>query len=76
MNDRKGEVDALSSFIGEHGIELVQLRNLNIDPALINALVLPDDDIMGIGNMLKFLKKKNKGVKFGYFNRVRDDFYR
>lgn len=75
VNDRKSETDALLEFLSKYKVDLIQLRNLNIDAELLSsALNLKHDEILGVKNMLKLIKKKNKEIKFGYFNRIKADF--
>ena len=76
INDRKSEVDALICFLSKYRAELIQTRNLNIDADILNsALKLPKDEILSIKNMLRLIKKEHKHIKYGYFNRTRDDFF-
>ncbi|MDR2868985.1 MAG: radical SAM protein [Deferribacteraceae bacterium] len=76
ITDRKSECDALIDFMSRHKIELIQTRNLNIDAELLySAIKLAKDELMGLKNMLRTVKKAHKDVKFGYFNRMKDDFF-
>jgi hypothetical protein len=34
----------------------------------------PQEELLGIKNMLRLIKKKHKNIKFGYFNRMKRDF--
>ncbi|GAB7140245.1 radical SAM protein [Deferribacterales bacterium RsTz2092] len=77
VNDRRSEVEALVKFLSKYNVGLIQTRNLNIDIALLeDALKLPVDEVLGIKNMLKAIKLEHKNIKFGYFNRTKDNFYR
>ncbi|WP_246798650.1 radical SAM protein [Deferribacter autotrophicus] len=77
INDRESEVNALLDFLSAYKVELIQLRNLNIDPDyLFERMKFKVEEIMGIKNMLKLIKKKFKHIKFGYFNRPKKDFYK
>ncbi len=77
INDRESETMALIDFINTFDVNLIQMRNLNIDPDMIMPyLNLKTEEIFGIKNMLKLIKKKNKKVLFGYFNRTKKNFYK
>jgi pyruvate-formate lyase-activating enzyme len=77
VTDRKSEAEKMGEFLAERKIDLIQLRNLNIDPVLLdNALKLPREETLGLKNAMKLWKKKRKDLKFGYFNRVKEDFYK
>lgn len=75
VNDRESETQTMLDFLNAYNIDLIQLRNLNIDPDfLFNKLKFKKEEIMGIKNMLKLIKKKKKNIKFGYFNRTKENF--
>ena len=75
VNDRAGETNALADFIDEYKIDLIQTRNLNIDEELLfSKLSFKPEEIYGIKNMLRILKKRRPELKFGYFNRMRSEF--
>jgi len=75
VNDRREEIDALSRLIDEIGIDLIQMRNLSIDPVMyLKALELKDQGI-GMLAMLHELKQSFPALQFGYFNRTREDFF-
>jgi len=75
VNDRESESEAMLDFLNAYKIDLIQLRNLNIDPDfLFSRLKFKKEEILGIKNLLKMIKKKKKNMKFGYFNRTRENF--
>jgi len=77
INDKKSEVDAFLDFLSIYKINLIQLRNLNIDPDLLSPQLMGENEgIIGIQNMIKLIRKKNKNIKFGYFNRTKNNFYK
>jgi hypothetical protein len=64
-------------FLNAYDIDLIQLRNLNIDPDfLFGKVKFKKEEILGIKNMLKLIKKKKKNIKFGYFNRTKENFHK
>ena len=73
FTDREGEVDRLMELVRETGIDLIQMRNLNIDPDLY-LKVTGQGEGMGISRMIETLKKEFRRLQFGYFNRTRENF--
>lgn len=77
LTDRKDEIDAMSDVIDGYGVNLIQTRNLNIDQDLLfSRLPSPDTEIIGIREMLKRILSISPGLKIGYFNRTRDEFFK
>jgi len=70
VTDTEAEWEALSAFIAERRIDYVQLRNLNLDPALYMELAegFPGGPSMGLDHFRKRLKKACPWLRFGYFN--------
>ena len=70
FTDSNDEYDSLSRLIERHSPDLVQLRNLNIDPEIyLQALKYePDPKPMGIRNWHTRLRERFPALKFGYFN--------
>ncbi|WP_031514210.1 radical SAM protein [Desulfofalx alkaliphila] len=59
LNDLPSETHRLLDFIKETGVDLVQIRNLNIDPDyLLEKLPLPAEQPMGIGHFIAALKEE------------------
>jgi len=74
FTDREEEVKGLIHFIRETRIDLVQMRNLNIDPDLYLKL-MGGGTGMGISKMIDVLRKEFPFLQFGYFNRTKESFY-
>jgi len=72
MIDREREIAALLTFIKETKLNLVQLRNLNIDPEVLLPR-LPDlnsfGPALGIPTMIAALKRECPDVEIGNFSR-------
>jgi len=73
FTDRESEIDGLIEFIRETGLDLIQMRNLNIDPDLY-LKVTGEKTGVGISRMIEILKKEFRRLQFGYFNRTRENF--
>jgi molybdenum cofactor biosynthesis enzyme MoaA len=74
FTDRENEVEGLIELIRETDLDLIQMRNLNIDPDLYLKTVGRGEG-MGISKMIDVLKKEFPSLQFGYFNRTKEKFY-
>ncbi len=78
VSDSKPEYEALSEMIEAGGVNLIQLRNLNIDPELYlrelgdGAVVAP----IGVLPWIHLLRQRFPHLRFGYFNPPRSRFGR
>ncbi len=70
LSDELDEIDELSNIIEDYQIDLIQLRNHNIDPDMYLSGIqfTPSGQHVGIKNMVKILKKRHPFLRFGYFN--------
>ncbi len=70
FTDTEAEYEALAALIDDCNPDLIQLRNLNMDPDWYLDEIVPDDTApgMGIRNWLARLKKEFPNLEFGYFN--------
>ncbi len=75
ITDREDEIERLTELIEEIGIDLIQLRNLSIDPLLYWQAMGTEGAGIGIKHMLDRLKKEVPRIQYGYFNRTKENFY-
>lgn len=75
FTDREGEVEGLIRLIRKTGLDFIQMRNLNIDPDLYLG-AMGRGEGMGVGRMLEVLREEFPHLRFGYFNRTKESFYR
>ncbi|MEW6379081.1 MAG: radical SAM protein [bacterium] len=76
ITDRKIECEKLYQFVGQSGIDLIQMRNLNIDPDLyLERMGAPEADeedgrgeFVPIWEVVDTLRKKFPRLRLGYFN--------
>jgi pyruvate-formate lyase-activating enzyme len=70
VTDRPAEVEALGGLIEREGIEMIQLRNLNIDPELYPRALPPGafGPGMGLDAFQRALVCRFPRLRFGYFN--------
>jgi pyruvate-formate lyase-activating enzyme len=74
FTDRGEEVKGLIQLIKKTRLDLIQMRNLNIDPDLyLNAM--GEGEGMGISRMIEILKREFPSLQFGYFNRTKESFF-
>ncbi len=75
ITDREDEVEKLIELVKTIGIDLIQMRNLSIDPQLYWSSMGTDGHGIGMKNMLDRIKQEIPQVQFGYFNRTKENFY-
>jgi pyruvate-formate lyase-activating enzyme len=70
VSDLPREVQSLEEIIAQTDLDLIQLRNLNIDPDyyLQGIKFQTSEKAMGIRTMVNRLKKNFPALRFGYFN--------
>lgn len=70
FTDSEQEFDTLSHFIEELSPDLIQLRNLNIDPEwYLSSIQFPQHEkALGIRNWFGQLQHRFPALRFGYFN--------
>jgi wyosine [tRNA(Phe)-imidazoG37] synthetase (radical SAM superfamily) len=70
VTDTEAEVEALEELIAATGLDLVQLRNLNIDPEAYFACLPPGTMRPGFGirRLMARLQARFPRLRFGYFN--------
>lgn len=67
--DREEEAEKLFQLVRETEIDLVQMRNLSIDPSLyLNAVKRPGGKPLGVKNLVALLKAEFPFLRIGYFN--------
>jgi len=75
VTDSPSEVEALLRFIEETGVDMLQMRNLSIDPAFYNERMGVQGRGIGMYRMLEQVKQAFPRIQYGYFNRTRERFY-
>ena len=79
LTDHSTEVAALEKLIEETKINMIQTRNINIDPEwYIETLGLQNlsSDFMGVRSWIAHIKTRFPWIKFGYFNPPREEMKR
>ena len=75
FSDSEREVEELRRLIERTRVDLIQMRNLNIDPDLYQESMGGGQGI-GISRMIDILKKEFPSLQFGYFNRTKEAFHK
>jgi len=75
VTDSPAEVDALLQFLGNTGVDMLQMRNLSIDPDYYNREMGIDSRGAGMYGLLERIKKEYPLVQFGYFNKTKENFF-
>lgn len=70
FTDHPSELEALSELVRNTAVDLIQFRNLNIDPEwyLEQIRFRPDGEALGIPRLLETLRRRFPRLRFGYFN--------
>jgi molybdenum cofactor biosynthesis enzyme MoaA len=75
VTDREEEVEALLDLTRETGLDMIQMRNLSIDPELYLKTVPPSrGKCVGIRTVLRAIRREFPAVEIGYFNRPKELF--
>lgn len=73
VNDTEDEIAAFADFLRRTGVDLVQVRNLNIDPEIYER-ALPAGTLrpgVGVKEFTRRIAEAVPGIAFGYFNPTR-----
>jgi len=72
VTDREEEVEALEAWIATHRVDMIQWRNLNIDPALYLDTVgygsAGDGACLGLLETIQRIRARFPDLRHGYFN--------
>jgi molybdenum cofactor biosynthesis enzyme MoaA len=71
FTDSKDEFHALTHFLEDHKIDMIQWRNLNYDPAEYFRVLRchpRGSEILGIRNIMHILRNRFPRLRHGYFN--------
>lgn len=75
VSDHPAELDELLRFIGRTGVDMIQMRNLSIDPHFYNRRMGVKGSGIGMYRLLETIKREFPRIQFGYFNRTKEKFY-
>lgn len=75
VSDAPAEVEALLRFVADTGVDMIQMRNLSIDPDYYNKEMGVQGTGIGMYRLLERLKQEFPRLQFGYYNRTRENFF-
>jgi len=75
VSDAPDEVTALKQFVADTGVDMIQMRNLSIDPDFYNQAMGVTTRGIGMYRLLQELKREFPRLQFGYYNRTRENFF-
>ncbi len=76
VTDTTAEIEALVAFLGRTRLDLIQVRNLNVDPELYER-ALPRGTVargVGVARFRKALVTRCPWIAFGYFNPTKERY--
>ncbi len=77
FTDSLREVEALTRFLQQYPINMIQWRNLNFDPLrywnTMNPVIRHDEPI-GVQNLIQRIREQFPHLKHGYFNPPKENF--
>ncbi len=76
VNDREPEIAALEAFIADVGVDLIQMRNLNVDPESYTRALGEGRHGRGVGldTVMARLRARFPKLRYGYFNPPKETF--
>jgi molybdenum cofactor biosynthesis enzyme MoaA len=75
FTDMETEVESLFQFLDKFPVNMIQTRNLNIDPDYyLDNINFKESEPVGIKNLISLLKKKYPSIKLGYYNPPKENF--
>jgi wyosine [tRNA(Phe)-imidazoG37] synthetase (radical SAM superfamily) len=78
LTDTEEELDAISALVEEAGLDLIQMRNLNIDPVLYRDR-MPSGTVregFGMREFMRRLSARFPRLHYGYFNPSKETYAR
>lgn len=77
FTDQEDEINSLVRLVRETGVDMIQMRNLNIDPEwYLRGLGNLKTRGIGIASMLDRLRQTLPHLTIGYFNQTKESFHR
>ena len=75
FTDMESEVDSLRTFLAAYPVNMIQTRNLNIDPDFyLDTIGFNESAPMGTSQMISMLRKEYPNLRLGYYNPPKEEF--
>lgn len=68
LTDAPDEAEALSGLVAEYGIDMIQWRNLNVDPEFYLDRMPAPEQGMGLLKLISEMASRHPETRHGYFN--------
>ena len=68
FTDREEELEALLAFVQKNSVDMIQLRNLNIDADLLFQHIPAGGEILGINNFIHLLHQELPSLEIGSYS--------
>lgn len=69
FTDSDSEVESLVSLLKRFSVNMIQTRNMNIDPDyFLEKISFTDRDAIGISSMIEMLRRDYPAMRLGYYN--------
>lgn len=78
VTDTDDELEAIDGLVTLTGLDMIQMKNLNIDPE-VYAAALPSGTVrpgFGMDRVIEQLHERHPNLRFGYFNPPKEQFRR
>jgi pyruvate-formate lyase-activating enzyme len=73
FTDMESEVRSLESFLKKYPVNMIQTRNLKIDPDFyFDSIGMVESEPMGVRNLVAMLKREYPHVRLGYYNPAKE----
>lgn len=67
FTDQQEEIESVIEFVQKNGVDMIQLRNLNIDPELLFHHIPAGGEALGITNFIHILRQELPKLKIGSY---------
>ena len=75
FTDMQSEIDALHLFLKTYPVDMIQTRNLNIDPDLyFEKIGFEESKPFGIKSLISHLGNEYPSLRLGYYNPPKEEF--
>ncbi len=68
LTDREDQIEELEALIKEFDIDMIQWRNMNIDPEFYMEHMGQGEAVVGLHEMVSRIKERYPSLRHGYFN--------
>ena len=77
FTDMETEVESLCAFLREFPVDMIQARNLNMDPDLyLDKIGFRESEPIGVRAMIGRLREEFPALRIGYYNPAKETFVR